>query len=88
MNVVIHLNISIMQHDHATISPSTLTVNENCNLTWSSEMLQYDETIKECVKYNKTINKHSKYKCGDLCDTDVVLTIKYNILKNYGTVTI
>ena len=26
-----------------------------------------NETIKECVKYNKTINKHSKYKCGDLC---------------------
>ena len=88
MNVVIHLNISIIQHEHATISPSTLTVNENCNLTWSSEMLQWDENIKECVKYNKTINKNSKYKCENLCDTHVLLAITYNILKNFGTVTI
>ena len=43
---------------------------------------------KECVKYNKTINKNSKYKCGNLCDTDVVPRITYNILKNCGTDTI
>ena len=43
---------------------------------------------KECVKYKKTINKNSKFKCGKLCDTVVVLKITYNILKNYGTITI
>ena len=32
VNVAIHLNISIMKHGHATMSQSSITFNENCNL--------------------------------------------------------